>query len=81
MEQSQELLQPKRYIVNPAEDLDAEYKSWLDLRMESDRANLARAVIALANHGGGVIVLGFEELSTGLVAKPDSLVKSLCRSN
>ena len=70
MEQSQELFQPERYIVNPAEDLDAEYKGWLDLRMEPDRANLAKAVIALANHGGGVVVLGFEEQSTGLEARP-----------
>ena len=70
MEQSQELLQPERYIVNPVEDLDAEYKGWLDLRTESDRARLAKAVIALANHGGGVVILGFEELSTGVGGGP-----------
>ena len=70
MGQSQELLQPERYIVNPVEDLDAEYKGWLDLRTEPDRARLAKAVIALANHGGGVVILGFEELSTGLEARP-----------
>lgn len=69
-EQSQELLLLQRYVVNPAEDLDAEYKNWLNLRTEPDRARLAKAFIALANHGGGVIVLGFEDLSTGLVAKP-----------
>ena len=70
MEQGQELFHPERYIFNPAEDLDAEYKGWLDLRKEPHRANLAKAVIALANHGGGVVVLGFEELSTGWVARP-----------
>ncbi len=70
MEQSPELPNLERFILNPIEDLDAEYKGWLDLRVERDRANLAKAVIALANHGGGVIVLGFEELSTGLVARP-----------
>ena len=70
MEQSHELLNPERFILNPTEDLDAEYKGWLDLHKEPDRANLAKAVIALANHGGGVIVLGFEELPTGLVARP-----------
>ena len=70
MEQRQELFHPGRYIANPAEDLDAEYKGWLDLRKEADRANLAKAVIALANHGGGVVVLGFEDLSTGLEAIP-----------
>ena len=70
MEQGQEIFRPERYLVNPAEDLDAEYKGWLDLRELSDRANLAKAVIALANHGGGVVVLGFEDQSTGLQAIP-----------
>ena len=69
MEQSHELPNLERFILNPTEDLDAEYKGWLDLRVDRDRANLAKAVIALANHGGGVIVLGFEELPTGLVAR------------
>ena len=69
-EQSQELLHLERYIVNPIEDLDAEYKGWLDLSEESHRATLAKAVIALANHGAGVVILGFEELSTGLAPRP-----------
>ena len=70
MEQSHELLNSEHFVLNPIEDLDAEYKNWIDLRMERDRATLAKAVIALANHGGGVIVLGFEELPAGLVARP-----------
>ena len=69
-EQSSELLNLERYIVNPIEDLDAEYKVWLDLSKESNRATLAKAVIALANHGGGVVVLGFEDQGTGLLASP-----------
>lgn len=69
-EQPNELLHLERYIVNPIEDLDAEYKGWLDLGKESNRATLAKAVIALANHGGGVIVLGFEDLPTGLAPIP-----------
>ena len=70
MGQSHELVNPERFVLNPTEDLDAEYKGWLNLRVERDRATLAKAVIALANHGGGVIVLGFEDLPTGLVARP-----------
>ena len=69
MEQSQELFHPERYVVNPVEDLNAEYKDWLDLRTNPAKANLAKAVIALVNHGGGVIVLGFEELPTGWNAR------------
>ena len=68
--QSNELVRLERFLLNPTEDLDIEYKGWLDLRNNPDRANLAKAVIALANHGGGVIVLGFEDLSTGLAATP-----------
>ena len=70
MEQSHELPNLERYIVNPTEDLDAEYKGWLDLRVAHAKANLAKAVIALANYGGGVIVLGFDELPSGLLARP-----------
>jgi hypothetical protein len=42
----------------PQETLSAEYKSWLDLGDTRGRATLAKAAIALANHGGGIIVLG-----------------------
>jgi hypothetical protein len=39
-----------------------ELKSWLDLRDDADRANLAHALLALANHGGGYAILGFSEV-------------------
>src|SRR5204862_4707665 len=45
-------------LVEPNETLTAEYKSWLDLGETRDRAVLAKAAIALANSGGGKIVLG-----------------------
>lgn len=54
-------LQLERFIIYPIEDLDLEYKSWLNLGEERDKATLAKAAIALANHGGGHIVLGFQE--------------------
>ena len=44
------------------EGLDRELKSWLDLSSEDDKANLAKAILALANHGGGYILLGFAEV-------------------
>ena len=53
-------LQP--LITEPREDLDAEYKNWLDLTSnEHHKATLAKAAIAVANHGGGCIVIGFED--------------------
>ena len=56
-------------ITEPREDLDAEYKDWLDLKNnEHHKAKLARAAIALANHGGGHVVIGFED--KGLTSRP-----------
>jgi hypothetical protein len=48
-------------ICNPRELMHVEIKGWLDITSNNDhRALLAKAVIALANHGGGFIVLGFK---------------------
>ena len=45
----------------PNEKLTVEYKGWLDLSDNALKATLAKAAIALANEGGGVIVLGMRE--------------------
>jgi hypothetical protein len=45
----------------PVEKLKVEYKSWLKFDENPGRATLAKAAIALANEGGGVIVLGMRE--------------------
>ena len=63
-----EELQP--YITEPREDLDAEYKDWLDLTSNEHKATLAKAAIALANHGGGRIVIGFADQGQTLVSGP-----------
>jgi Putative DNA-binding domain len=42
----------------PSENLSIEYKSWLDITDNAGKATLAKAAIALANEGGGIIVLG-----------------------
>ena len=52
-------------LIEPRETLDVEVKEWLDLADNSHRALLAKEIIALANHGGGYIVVGFEELADG----------------
>jgi hypothetical protein len=61
-----EELQP--LLGEPREDLAAEYKTWLDLSANEYKAILAKAAIALANHGGGYIVLGFEDQGHQLVS-------------
>jgi hypothetical protein len=58
-------------LTAPAEALDVEYKSWLDLRGNDEhKAILAKAAIALANEGGGVIVIGLREQRPALVSEP-----------
>lgn len=48
-------------LTEPRETLSIEYKSWLDLSSNHGKATLAKAAIALANYGGGTIVIGMRE--------------------
>jgi hypothetical protein len=57
-------------VSRPREALDIEVKNWLNLSDPDQRCVLAKALIAIANHGGGYLVLGFEENSSGQFA-PD----------
>ncbi|KAA0593167.1 hypothetical protein J2848_005268 [Azospirillum lipoferum] len=52
-------------VDRPRESLNIEVKRWIDLGDKAGAATIAKAAIALANHGGGFILLGFEELSDG----------------
>jgi predicted HTH transcriptional regulator len=55
----------------PAEALNVEFKSWLDLRGNDEHKGiLAKAAIALANEGGGVIVIGYREERPALISEP-----------
>lgn len=56
-----DLTRIRELALNPREELDVELKQWLDLSDKTDRANLAQAILAMANHGGGTVLLGFEE--------------------
>lgn len=40
-------------------------KEWLDLGSNEHRASLAKEIIALANHGGGFVLIGFAEDDEG----------------
>ena len=48
-------------VDEPMERLDCEYKGWLNLDENHGKAVLVKAAIALANHGGGYIVIGMPE--------------------
>lgn len=47
-----------RLLIEPRETLAVEYKSWLNLKEDKGKAKLAKAAIAIANIGGGRIVIG-----------------------
>jgi hypothetical protein len=56
-------------LAEPRETLDVEIKEWLDVGGNKDhRAALAKEIIALANHGGGFVLIGFEESPDGTFA-------------
>ena len=63
------------FITEPREDLGVEYKTWLNLSGNEHKATIAKAAIALANHGGGFIIIGFEERGQELysIACPDDM--------
>lgn len=50
-----------KVLQSPAEDLDIEFKRSLPLSGNTGKAKLAKEICALANHGGGWIVLGRED--------------------
>jgi hypothetical protein len=55
-------------LFDPREDLDREIKNWLDLRDDNNaKATFAKAALALANHGGGFIILGLTDTERGYV--------------
>jgi len=63
-----EELQP--LLTAPAEALNVEYKTWLDLKGNDEhKADLAKAAIAIANEGGGYIVIGMHEERPNLMSE------------
>jgi hypothetical protein len=58
------------FIAEPREDLAAEYKGWLNLSETNHKAVLAKAAIAIANHGGGYIIIGMRDDHAQLISVP-----------
>lgn len=54
-------------LLDPRETLEVELKGWLDISGNNEhKATLAKELIALANHGGGYVILGFSETEDGV---------------
>ena len=64
-------------LREPQEALDVEIKNWLDLAgNNAHKAKLAQALLALANHGGGHVIIGLTETDAGFRTadgRPDTL--------
>jgi predicted HTH transcriptional regulator len=56
-------------LLLDGEDLGVEYKAWMDLSPKEARAELAKDLAAIANHGGGFIIFGVGDKSR----KPEGL--------
>jgi predicted HTH transcriptional regulator len=56
-------LQIQKLIEDPHEALNVEIKQWLDFDDIACKVKVARAIMALANYGGGFLLLGFKEKS------------------
>jgi hypothetical protein len=60
------------------ESLSIEFKSWLDLSVNKSKATLAKAAIAIANHGGGNIIFGMREEEDGPIgsrSRPSNIAR------
>jgi hypothetical protein len=55
---------------NPREELGVELKGWLDLSQGEHRADLAKALMALTNHGGGYVLLGYDDATREPIPRP-----------
>ena len=58
------------WLISPTETLDFEVKGWLDLNDAEARGTVAKAMIALENHGGGFLLIGFSEDQERLIPDP-----------
>jgi Putative DNA-binding domain len=50
-------------LLSASEDLGIEYKAWMDLQPSEARAELAKDLAALSNHGGGYLFFGVDDKS------------------
>lgn len=65
--------QLQQLLETPTERLEVELKGWLDLSTPEHRAKVAKGILALANHGGGSVIFGFESNGTLSPNRPADL--------
>lgn len=73
VEQGAEVLddtQAAALVRAPTENLSLELKTWLDLDQPEHKAKLVRALLAMRNHNGGYILIGFDDETGEPAATP-----------
>ncbi|CAN1546761.1 hypothetical protein MCERE10_02785 [Burkholderiaceae bacterium] len=65
------------WLLNPMESLNIEVKGWLVMNDVESRGTIAKALIALENHGGGYLVIGLSEDDASLLSPNQSRPESL----
>jgi hypothetical protein len=73
MARSADLRRLRDLVASPKETLEIELKNWLDLSSSEGRAILAQALLALANHGGGWVLIGFDDSGECASPAPEDL--------
>ncbi len=58
-------------VSGKSENLDVEYKAWMDTRDNEARAKLAKHIAALANGGGGYLIFGVDDTSRQPLGETD----------
>ena len=53
----------RELIERPSESLSVELKRWIDPDSPDGTAKIVRAALALRNHGGGYMVIGFDDIT------------------
>ncbi len=65
------------WLLNPVESPDLEVKDWIDPGNREAQGTIAKALIALENHGGGFLVIGFTDAVDGILrpglGRPETL--------
>jgi predicted HTH transcriptional regulator len=59
---------------NPREELRVELKDWLDLSQGEHGAVLVKAILALANHGGGYVLIGYDDVTRQPISSPTNMI-------
>src|SRR5690606_8889042 len=63
----------RELFAHQDETLSVEFKAWLDIAEAHGKATIAKSAIALANHGGGIIMMGMGGKPPSSTKRPNEI--------